>query len=400
MVDWYAGRMELCEATNQLKNALEIRTLKRNVRGSEILDIGTGTGRAAIPLIADGYNLTGIDSSQSMLDAAGRLAGSAPFKLIKGDLFDLPCENQTFDSAIALNVLVHFPNWRESLLEWRRVVRPGGRLIFDIHSLDHVHGVYGSDKSRWPLALRQTDNPRDFSQFVSRISVEELVSFADSAGLSIASVIPYGAFLGGGNVNWMIYDELERTHRWKRLLSWFARDERLFELGLFLEEFVVSRLSPRIAGRMFVVLENEANPASNSRFAADVKACNQAMDRHDVQALSSRLPLSGAALSTELVRLLRPLRNKHFFYLLFRSLTSQVPQFDFRDSSPEELLRIMADWTTRDEIDRQTTEVARRWSNGHARECIGGVDVTIGAEYILVRDVLEKYFGIWSLERK
>lgn len=400
MVDWYAGRMDVREATNQLKNVLEIRTLKRHVRGPKVLDVGTGTGRAALPLIAEGYQVTGVDSSQSMLDTAGRLAGPAPITLIKGDLFDLPFEDRSFDCAVALNVLVHFPNWRESLLEWRRVVRPGGRLVFDIHSLDHATHAYGGDKRQWPDALRRTDDPADFSQFVSRISVDDLVSFADGAGLSIASVIPYGAFLGGGNVNWMIYEGLERTHRWKRVLSWFARDERLFELGLFLEEFVVSRLSPKIAGRMFVVLDNRADPAANANFAAGVKACNEAMDRHDLEALSPWLPLSGPALSAELVRLLRPLRSKHFFYLLFRSLKSQAPQFNFRDSLPEELLRTMDDWTCREEIDELSMKVARTWSTGCISECIGGVDVTIGAEYYLVKDLLEKYFDVWSAERK
>jgi SAM-dependent methyltransferase len=400
MVDWYAGRMDVREATNQLKNALEIRTLKRHVRGPTVLDIGTGTGRAALPLIAEGYQVTGVDSSQSMLDAAGRLAGPTPITLIKGDLFDLPFEDCSFDSAVALNVLVHFPNWRESLREWRRVVRPGGRLIFDIHSLDHATGAYGNDKRQWPDALRRTDDPSNFSQFVSRVSVDDLVSFADTAGLSIAAVIPYGAFLGGGNVNWMIYEGLERTHRWKRVLSWFARDERLFELGLFLEEFVVSRLTPRIAGRMFVVLDNKADSASNAKFAADVKACDEAMDRHDVQALSPWLPLSGTALSAELARLLRPLRSKHFFYLLFHSLKSRVPQFNFRDSLPEDLLRTMDDWTCRNEIDQLSTKIARTWSIGCISEDIGGVDVKIGAEYHLVRDLLEKYFDVWSVERK
>ncbi|HMD73663.1 MAG TPA: class I SAM-dependent methyltransferase [Steroidobacteraceae bacterium] len=396
MVGWYSGRMVQAESTNHLKNVIEINTIKRFARGPSIVDIGIGTGRAALPLVAEGYRLTGIDSSQAMLDESRRLAADRPIALLRGDLAELPCDDGTFDCAVALNVLVHFPNWRESLLEWKRVVRRGGRLIFDIHSLDHATGAYGSDRDRWPEALRSTDDPQNFNQFISRIGVAELVSFADAAGLSIAAVVPYGAFLGGGNTNWLLYEELESKLRWKRVLSWFARDQALFDLGLFLEESLISHLTPRVAGRMFVILDNAPDAHANAAFAADIASRGAAIDRRDFAALTQWLPLTPDAYRAQLERLLRPLRCRHFFFLLYKTLVANLPGFDFDAALPGYVREQLPVWIANERLDREVVAIARSWSAGCDFKIKHGVDVTVGIEYSLVAALLAKYFGVFG----
>ena len=394
-VRWYSGRMVQNESTNRLKNALEIGTIRKFVRGPDIVDIGTGTGRAALPLAAAGYNLTGIDSSQAMLDEVRRLAGQSPLTLKTGDLFALPCDDQSFDCAVALNVLVHFASWRESLREWQRVVRPGGRIIFDVHSLDHVTAAYGKDRSRWPTALRNTEDPGNFQHFMARMAVDELVEFANSADLSIAAVVPYGAFLGGGNTNWLHYENLESTHKWRRVLSWFAVDQGLMDLGLLLEQTLVAHLTPRVTGRMFVILDNQKSIDANERFAADIKARDRAIDEADLGALLPWLPMTAEAYAQEFTRLLRPLRSRHFFFLLFRSLISRRPAFNIRGALPSPVLRQLNDWMNNERIDRQSVSIARNWSNACDGKFKHGVDVTLAMEYFLVRDLLAKYFRIF-----
>ena len=92
MVNWYSGRMVQSETTNLLKNAVEINTIRRHARGPKIIDIGVGTGRAALPLVADGYDVMGVDSSQAMLDETRRLANGSPIRLQVGDVASLPCD--------------------------------------------------------------------------------------------------------------------------------------------------------------------------------------------------------------------------------------------------------------------------------------------------------------------
>lgn len=396
MVNWYSGRMVVSESTNSLKNAVEIGTIRRFANGPEIVDIGVGTGRAALPLVADGYRVTGIDSSQAMLDETRRLAAGAPISLEVGDLAALPCKDHAFDCAVALNVLVHFPNWRESLLEWKRVVRPGGRMVFDIHSLDHAHAAYGTDESRWPAALKRTQTKGDFTHYMSRVSVDELVEFANGAGLAIVAAEPYGAFLGGGNINWLSYAELDATQRWKRLLSWFARDQALFNLGYFLEDAIIRHLTPRVTGRMFVVLDNRPDREANARFAASVAARDAALDQRDFAALLPWLPHTLEQYAAQLESLLKPLRSRRFFFGLFKTLVARMPGFDFRGVLAPAVLEQFGAWLEHERIDQRATSIARGWAAGAPFRFKDGVDVGLGAEYDLVKALLQKHFGIFN----
>ncbi|MEO4048346.1 class I SAM-dependent methyltransferase [Pseudomonas sp. CAU 1711] len=399
MVAWYSGRMCENTTTNQLKHALEIDIIQRHVCGREILDIGTGTGRAALALLQQGYQVTGVDSSQAMLDETRRLAGARPITLKLGDILALPCGDGSFDSAVALNVMVHFPNWREALQEWRRVVRPGGRLLFDIHSSDHIRLAYGESRENWPDALRKTADCADFANYMARLSVAELVEHADAQGLTVHALVPYGAFLGGGNINWLLYEALERTHKWKRVLSWFAADAGLVALGLFLERQLIARLSPCLAGRLFVVLENRADPAANARFAQQMAESEAALSKRSFGALQSWLQLPVAELAAELGQLLQPMRARHFFFCLYDALLARLPDYDFAGLLLPELEEQFQAWRSQRQADRRATVISRQWAAACAQRYSHGVDISQGSEYLLVEAILSDYFGLFTGER-
>ena len=105
------------------------------VAGSTILDVGTGTGRAAIALAARGARVTGVDASTEMLAVAERRAKSAAVGVTftPGDAHALAFADQSFDAAICLRVLMHTPDWRQSLGELCRVARK--RVVFDYPAL-------------------------------------------------------------------------------------------------------------------------------------------------------------------------------------------------------------------------------------------------------------------------
>ncbi|MCP1290510.1 MULTISPECIES: class I SAM-dependent methyltransferase [Chromobacterium] len=396
MVSWYSGRMVENTSTNYLKNALEVGTIKRHVRGKEILDIGIGTGRASLPLIEQGFHVTGIDSSQAMLNETRRLAGNMPITLQLGDITKLPFDEKSFDSAIALNVMVHFPNWREALLEWKRVVRPGGRIVFDIHSRDHFEAAYGADTNQWPAVMREAEDPSNFGRYMSRIRVDELVAFADQEGFAIMDAVPHGAFLGGGNINAFLYEPLEKTKRWTRVLSWFARDPHLLELGLFLEELLVARLTPKVAGRMFVVLENRADEAGNKAWAEEQRQKDAALGQQSFRALMPWMLLPSEDLSQELDRLLQPLRARHFFYCLLKTLVQRSPAYDFAGLLSEERVQQFSAWLAAEGLDQRVMGLVKGWSAGSREKFRHGVDLTLGADYHLVDTLLAKHYGIFG----
>lgn len=88
-----------------------------------ILDVGTGTGRAALLFASGGARVTGIDASEQMLAVARQRAATeglkATFQL--GDAHDLDFPDRAFDVAVSLRLLMHTPKWRRCIAELCRV---------------------------------------------------------------------------------------------------------------------------------------------------------------------------------------------------------------------------------------------------------------------------------------
>jgi len=88
-----------------------------------ILDVGTGTGRAALLFARGGAHVTGVDASEQMLSMARRQAEKEGLQVrfIIGDAHELDFPDRAFDVALSLRVLMHTPNWRRCIAELCRV---------------------------------------------------------------------------------------------------------------------------------------------------------------------------------------------------------------------------------------------------------------------------------------
>lgn len=102
--------------------------------GSEplrVLDVGTGPGIMANMLAEMGHQVTGIDVSEGMLkrarDNSSSLHNSLEFVL--GDAENLPFEGESFDAVVNRYVLWTIPDPKRALAEWRRILKPGGRMV-------------------------------------------------------------------------------------------------------------------------------------------------------------------------------------------------------------------------------------------------------------------------------
>lgn len=104
------------------------------VEGRRVLDVGTGTGRAAIALARRGADVTGVDASAEMLEVGRRRAGEANVRVtfVRGDAHHLDFADRSFDAIVCLRVLMHTPDWRQALAELCRVADT--RLVFDYPS--------------------------------------------------------------------------------------------------------------------------------------------------------------------------------------------------------------------------------------------------------------------------
>ena len=87
--------------------------------GMKVLDVGAGTGRAAIPLSVAGARVVAADASEAMLAEARRKAEAAGAELAfeRCDAMALPFGDRAFDTVLCLRVLLHVRDWRLALAE-------------------------------------------------------------------------------------------------------------------------------------------------------------------------------------------------------------------------------------------------------------------------------------------
>jgi SAM-dependent methyltransferase len=95
--------------------------------GARVLEPGVGTGRIALPLVAAGCQVVGVDLSADMLRAlAGR--EERELSLVRGDITRLPFCAQAFDAAVCVHVL-HLVDSRSVLRQLLQLLRPGGCIV-------------------------------------------------------------------------------------------------------------------------------------------------------------------------------------------------------------------------------------------------------------------------------
>ena len=107
----------------------------------DVLEIGGGTG-ANVDLYGDGVTLTVTEPEEPM---ARRLEGKHPHvRVVRAPAESLPFEDASFDAAVSTLVLCTVADQPRALAELRRVLRPGGRLLF----IEHVRSQ-DADSARW-----------------------------------------------------------------------------------------------------------------------------------------------------------------------------------------------------------------------------------------------------------
>jgi SAM-dependent methyltransferase len=99
--------------------------------GERVLDLGCGAGRFVAALREAGAEPVGVEAAEAALERARNNAPGADLRLVEPD-GSLPLDHASVDLVWCSEVLEHVGDTAYVLLEVRRVLRPGGRLLVTV----------------------------------------------------------------------------------------------------------------------------------------------------------------------------------------------------------------------------------------------------------------------------
>ena len=134
----------------------------------EILDIGAGTGRIAIPLAEKEVKVWCVEPSPAMREQFEKKLRERPelawnIQLIAGDASSFNFD-RTFPAAILSGSFDHFMDEQERLASLRNIakhLKPGGKLVFDV-------GIGYMDDTPLKLSGQVKVGDKEYRRFLSR----------------------------------------------------------------------------------------------------------------------------------------------------------------------------------------------------------------------------------------
>jgi ubiquinone/menaquinone biosynthesis C-methylase UbiE len=187
--------------------------------GEEILDCPCGYGRHSVVLVRAGYRVAGVDRSAALLGEARRRADGLELELVQADYRELPFPDARFDAVLNLFTSIGYAGKEgdtQALREFRRVLRPRGRLVVETMHRDRLARIFQArrwerlpdafliEDSRFDQVAGEHENTiihvpdagkrREFPYRIRCYTATELVEMARAAGFG--AVACYGGLEG------------------------------------------------------------------------------------------------------------------------------------------------------------------------------------------------------------
>ncbi|MEX2293674.1 MAG: class I SAM-dependent methyltransferase [Acidimicrobiales bacterium] len=128
--DWYADVTDVDACTTHLVGLVD------ELGGGPLLELGVGSGRLALPLVAHGVTVHGIDASEAMVARLRAKPGGSSVQVSMGDMAELPLAGAPLFVVVlaAFNTFFNLPNeaqQRQCLGRIAAALAPEGRFVIE-----------------------------------------------------------------------------------------------------------------------------------------------------------------------------------------------------------------------------------------------------------------------------
>lgn len=144
--------------------------------GGPLLELGCGTGRALVPLAAAGHQVTGVDSSRSMLRLAQEKAEAAgvsrQIRLIEGNFSQVDLGGPYRFAFTLMNTFLHLPDLGAqiaALRQWRGALAPKGLLLIDVFNPDMGQLAAMDGRLEWEQTWTNDKTGERVMKFLTRV---------------------------------------------------------------------------------------------------------------------------------------------------------------------------------------------------------------------------------------
>lgn len=180
--DMSFGRNEAIDSNPVIRYEQELRaqtvlSLLSINPGEHVLDIGCANARDISELVKSGAQVTGVDISESMIDAAKKQLsqiGIDGVTLRVGDATRLNFSDASFDKILCSEVIEHIPDALQALKEIRRVLKRGGALVLSTPNKSSWYGIerywlwQRLLRRKWPHPYDEWRNSKELSRLLEQ----------------------------------------------------------------------------------------------------------------------------------------------------------------------------------------------------------------------------------------